>query len=778
MHVYALFERASNMFRYVFVAIYALLIAILLICSSASLRSGKPIGRSVSFFCLSLSIPVFANMLIIGSGTRGIALVGYYIYYIGMDIAMYALLGFTREYTFVKGETKPHKRQKKTIVPIWLHILFTIDVLQLILNNWFGHAFELQEVEAYGKPYFFTVTHLGVSVHRIVCYSAIAVVIFVFVTRTIKVPLLYKERYIVILFTVILGTIWQAYYVYHQIPIDRSMFGFTILGLMIYYFSILYRPLRLLDRMLADIVSDTKAVVVLYGPEGRCIWANGHAGELTGITSDNYEEISNTLTTLFGDIRSYPEGKETEVILGISPNERCYMVAHGRFSDRFNRNLGTYVRARDITSEKERIKKDLYAANHDALTGLYNKEYTFKVIGDRLKQQSLRDYYVASIYICDFKVFNDVFGREFGDAALRQIAVWVRKYADDTCVYGRIAGDTFGSCLPKRLFDQEVLEKELAHFKVRMGDTEQQLVIHIGFCEIEDDDQDPSVLFDRALVALDSIRHDYRKHVAFFDKKIREKMIWDQEISAQLDGAIEENQIRPYLQPRADKTGKIVGAEALVRWIHPVHGFMSPGDFIPLFEDNGMITELDKHIWKSTCEILANWEKTHPDLFISVNVSPKDFYMTDVLAEIVSDVMEYDIDPHNLRIEVTESSMMRDTDDKMKILEEFRKQGFIVEMDDFGSGYSSLNLLKDMPVDILKIDMKFLGKSNDEEKADIIVKNVIRLSEDLRIISLAEGVETVEQFERLKELGCHLFQGYYFSKPLPVQEFEAMLDNK
>ena len=252
-------------------------------------------------------------------------------------------------------------------------------------------------------------------------------------------------------------------------------------------------------------------------------------------------------------------------------------------------------------------------------------------------------------------------------------------------------------------------------------------------------------------------------------------MVWDQEISSQLDVAIAENQVVPYLQPIADTSGKIVGAEALVRWIHPAHGFMSPGDFIPLFEDNGMITDLDKHIWKSTCAILSRWEKTHPDFFISVNVSPKDFYMTDVLAEIVSDVVEYDIDPHRLRIEVTESSIMRDTEDKMRLLEEFRKQGFIIEMDDFGSGYSSLNMLKDMPVDILKIDMKFLGKSNDEEKADIIVKNVIRLAEDLQIISLAEGVETVEQFERLKELGCHLFQGYYFSKPIPVADFEELV---
>jgi EAL domain-containing protein (putative c-di-GMP-specific phosphodiesterase class I) len=172
---------------------------------------------------------------------------------------------------------------------------------------------------------------------------------------------------------------------------------------------------------------------------------------------------------------------------------------------------------------------------------------------------------------------------------------------------------------------------------------------------------------------------------------------------------------------------------------------------------------------------LADWEKKYPDLFISVNVSPKDFFMSDVLSDIMSYVLEYDIDHGKLRIEVTETSMMRDTDDRIKVLEEFRKQGFIVEMDDFGSGYSSLNMLKDMPVDVLKIDMKFLSKTSDERKADIIVKNVIRLSDDLDITSLAEGVETEKHFNKLNDFGCTLFQGYYFSKPLPLEEFEAML---
>ncbi len=190
-----------------------------------------------------------------------------------------------------------------------------------------------------------------------------------------------------------------------------------------------------------------------------------------------------------------------------------------------------------------------------------------------------------------------------------------------------------------------------------------------------------------------------------------------------------------------------------------------------------MVRVVFKYIFALLIVTLA-WCDKYPELFISVNVSPKDFYLTDVYSDIKGLVDEYGIKPRNLRIEVTETSMIRETEEKMKILDEFRKLGFIVEMDDFGSGYSSLNMLKDMPVDVLKIDMKFLGKSNDEQRANIIVKNVIRLSEDLGIVSLTEGVETVEQFNALHDLGCALFQGYNFSKPIPFKEFESMLERE
>jgi len=760
--------------RTAFIIIFATLIVTLLVCAFISVRSDKPIGKQVHFFCLSLIPPVLGNMIIIGATTESVALVGCYIYYIGMDLIMFSFIKFTNEYCRIRDE---HSSGRDS-VPAWINWFLLADVLQLLINIFTGHAFFLQEIEAYGKPYFIMNPRAGQTFHRIVCYFALFMIMIVFITRTIKVHRLYKERYIVILVSLIIGTLWQTFYIFSQTPIDRSMVGFAVFGLLIFYFSIYYRPLRLLDKMLADIVSDTKVAVLLYGPEGRCIWVNHPTKELTKNRSEDYESISHEFMQMFGAVNDLPERTETEYTKGPYGNVKHYMVARGVFRDTYGKKLGSYIRVRDITEEKNRIERELFAMNHDAITGLYNREFTFKEISDQLSQHALKDYYVAVINIIDFKMFNDVYGRDFGDAALIQVADWLRKYSDIHCIYGRISGDTFGSCLPKNMFISDIIEEDLSKFTVKLGDTEQHLVIHIGFCEIEDDDTDVTVLYDRAYMALDSIRDNYKKHVAFFDKAIRDRMVWNQELSSSLGPAIEQNEILPYLQPIVDNSGRIVGAEALARWIHPEHGFMPPADFIPLFEENGMIVDLDKHIWKSACRILADWEKKYPGLFISINVSPKDFYVTDAFADITGIVSEYSVDPGKLRIEVTESSMMRDTDDKMKVLEDFRKKGFIVEMDDFGSGYSSLNMLKDMPVDVLKIDMKFLGKGSDENKANIVVKNVIRLTEDLGIISLTEGVETREQFDTLNKLGCNLFQGYYFSKPVPVVEFEALLEKQ
>ncbi|MBP1591108.1 MAG: EAL domain-containing protein [Oscillospiraceae bacterium] len=417
-------------------------------------------------------------------------------------------------------------------------------------------------------------------------------------------------------------------------------------------------------------------------------------------------------------------------------------------------------------------KKVMYDVTHDMQTGIYTREYLYSKIAEMFRNNPDTEYYICYVDVMNFKVVNDIFGTEFGNYAIKHIADWFRENLSHRCCYGRLLGINFGICMPKDEFDLQKFEDRLSKFILKNEKAEYHILVHVGVYEADPETTPIPIMFDRANLSLSTINDEYKTHIAFYNDKLREQILWDQEITAQLRKAVEEMQLKPYLQPIADKEGKVVGAEALARWEHPKYGFLAPYKFIPTFEKNGMIVEVDRHMWECSCRLLAKWKEKNPDLFISVNISPKNFYFFDVVSEIKKLVEKYGINPANLRIEITETVMMNDAENRMQILENFRSAGFIVEMDDFGSGYSSLNMLKQMPVDVLKIDMKFLGSSDDSDKANIIVRNVISLTRELGITSLTEGVETQNQYNTLNDMGCILFQGYYFAKPMPVEEFE------
>ena len=554
------------------------------------------------------------------------------------------------------------------------------------------------------------------------------------------------------------------------------MVGFSVFGLLVFYFALYYRPMQLLDRMLSGIVSEMSDALYVFDPTGTCIWANEKGAALAELHENHYDEATTTLTEIFGDLSPASEAERIHRVIGSGKEIRYYTLEENKVTDKDKKLTGTYLRIHDSTEEKLRIKQEMYAATHDILTGIYTREYLYQRIAEMLNANPGTEYIIIYVDVKNFKVVNDIFGTDFGDEAIKGIADWIRNDLSDNARFGRLAGDTFGVCMPKKEFRHDFLEDVLSKYTVKSEKAEYHLLIHCGIYIIDDISTDISVMFDRAHLSLSTITEEYHNHIAYYDNTIREKLVWNQHISTQLPEAIEKRQICPYLQAIADRSGRIVGAEALVRWIHPEYGFLSPADFVPLFEKNGLIVDVDKYMWRCACEILAQWKKEKRDLFISVNISPKDFYFTDVVSEIKGLVKEFDIEPSRLRIEITETAMMNDGDKRMSMLQVFRESGFIVEMDDFGSGYSSLNMLKDMPVDLLKIDMKFLGKSKDQSKANTIVKNIINLSMELGIATLTEGVETEEQFALLAEMGCGLFQGYYFAKPMPLTDFLKKLD--
>ena len=754
--------------RLAFGFLFSAIIIAMGICVWIARHSGKRIGFAAAGLLAPLMLPMTGNLIIILSSGRTLSLAGCYIYYLGLDISIVALLHFAHVYYRIE-------QPKQWFTNIALCLL-TVDVIQLLLNPFFHHAFELTEIEVDGFPYWQMVPYWGQQFHRAVDYLILGGIIVGFIIRMRQAPKFQKERYSIILFALILVSAWETAYIFSGAPIDRSMIGFGVFGLLIFYFSLYYRPMRLLDRMLGNMVSERKNPVFFFDEAKRCIWMNQAAAQFMGLEEDELDKAEAEILRRFGRLHPGLAEWQDDVTMERNGETRHIALTKQPLRDSGGKVDGFYFSMRDLTEEQQKAAQKLYNARHDRLTGIYNRDYLYERTREILDANPDEPFLVVSAEISDMKVINDLYGSTFGDHALKVAAEWLRANGNlNRGVFGRLGGASFGVCIPEKDFGLERMEKDLSNLTVTDGETQYRMLIHAGVYRIEDREIDVPLMYDRAILALEGIKDDYHYHTAWYEPSMRDQAVRNRQISEELGAALEEGQIRPWLQPIVDREGKTIGAEALVRWIHPEEGIRSPAAFIPMFEKNGMIAAVDRYIWRKACEILARWKKEGKDLFLSVNISPRDFYLMDVPAELKRLVREYGVEPARLRLEIIESTLMEGSEERMGILNVLHEAGFCIEMDDFGSGYSSLNLLREMPVDVLKIDMVFLRQEN--ARASAIVRQMIALTRELGITSLTEGVETRQQHDSLMEMGCELYQGYWFAKPMPIEDFERFISS-
>ena len=299
----------------------------------------------------------------------------------------------------------------------------------------------------------------------------------------------------------------------------------------------------------------------------------------------------------------------------------------------------------------------------------------------------------------------------------------------------------------------------------------------MGIYDIQDNNMDVRNILARATLAAKQCKGQYMVHEARYTEELREKIIKEQNIINEMDHALETEEFVVYFQPKYELNHyKPMGAEALVRWKKADGTIVSPGDFIPVFESNGFIIKLDYYVWDKVCQLIKNNLNHRGDSeVISVNVSRVNLYNPEFLESLVNLVEKYKIPPKYLHLELTESAFSDDARMIQNAVDYLHKAGFTILMDDFGSGYSSLNVLKDIDIDVLKIDMRFLSKGSSEERSEKILEAVIKMAKSLDMQVIAEGVEEEKQVKMLKRLGCDYIQGYYFAKPMPKKDYIKLL---
>lgn len=540
--------------------------------------------------------------------------------------------------------------------------------------------------------------------------------------------------------------------------------------------------------------------VIAVDEQGRITFMNHVAEKLTGFCEKDsinkpLEEILNIWDTDSGTRFDIPVKEVLDKGYSVSFKNLNVLVSEegsqhlilGSVSPTRNDSgniIGALVAFQDISDKKQAEETIKYHEYFDSLTDLPNRKLFNEYLNNAL-ENACRNKTKLSVLIIDldyFKSINDTLGHAIGDKLLQQAAKRLVKILDDNDVLARMGGDEFTILIPQIEGAEQACKlanKALDEMGTVFNIENHELYItaSIGIAVYPDDGQDPGVLMKHADTALSNAkengRNTYQNYVVTDDEKIIERF----SLNKDLRMSIERNEMILHYQPKIDSTtGTIIGMEALLRWNHPERGIISPGVFIPLAEENGMIKQLDNWVLKTACtQFKLLTEEYKKPLRLSVNLSAYQFRNRNLVGTIEQALKDTSFNPSQLELEITETTAMENVDFTIRTLNSLNDMGVNISIDDFGTGYSSLNYLRYFPIHILKIDRSFISDMENDQNTKVIVKSIIDVAHSLKLKVTAEGVETKEQLSILKEMNCDEMQGFLISKPLPMQEVHQNL---
>jgi EAL domain-containing protein (putative c-di-GMP-specific phosphodiesterase class I)/CheY-like chemotaxis protein len=416
-----------------------------------------------------------------------------------------------------------------------------------------------------------------------------------------------------------------------------------------------------------------------------------------------------------------------------------------------------------------------YIAEHDVLTGLYNRTKFFQETKKMITEHTELSFVFIRLDVEHFSLLNFFWGEKEGDRFLQFISNEIRSIfgVQNYCTFGRINADIFCICevYEKDLFDSQV---EKTKHLLREYNSDFFIRPKFGVYIISNTDVPVEKMYEMSSLASRTCKNHYGLFVSYYDNELSSAMEQEQAIINEMQSALNNNEFVVYFQPKYNLlTNSPYGAEALVRWKHPKNGLIPPGIFIPIFERDGFIGVLDNYVWEKVCILLREWiDKGLNPAPVSVNISRVNMYNPNIVEILDNLVKKYRLPHKLLNLELTESAYMDNPEIMTDVVKGLQAKGFIVMMDDFGSGYSSLNTLKDISVDILKIDMKFLEKHSTNGKSEKILASMIRMAGWLDLPVIVEGIENQEERDFLASIGCGYVQGFYYARPMPEEEYE------
>lgn len=579
----------------------------------------------------------------------------------------------------------------------------------------------------------------------------------------------YSLRYIILLaaFLIIFCSNMVAMFIAGT-RFDTSRWIYAVGTILVFYITFLFSPSKLFRR-LRDYVDDSISdATIIYDCDGDVLQINKSA-------RDMFErEVWSNRSKLEEKIGKFEDSSSRKIEI----SDRIYDLACANLYDKRNMYVATTLVFHDISESEKRLEMEHLAAITDPLTKSYNRLGFFEAVRGFLKKGDDQSGYVLVLSgICNFKGINSLYGVKAGDAVLKVIASKLHEFHHKyDFLYGRTAEGKFASLVP--LICLEEIVSKLSHIVIDLGDgIDVHAEINHGYVKLDDEVKSLDYYYELALLALAKAKENSRLTAIEYSEDMEDDQHKQQMLLGEMHIAIEAGEFFIELQPQLDLKNKtIVGAEALVRWNHPSLGRIPPNEFIPLFEENGYITFLDHFVWEEAAKTIRKFmdDDTYNGS-ISVNVSRMDIINTDVPTVFEMLALKYDIPPSKLHIEITESACVDSPDALITAMSELREKGFMVEIDDFGSGYSSLNALMKLPFDIVKLDMAFMRQNEMNEKSDVVISSIANMIHKLRASIIVEGVETESNVMNAINYGADVAQGYFFSRPVSKENFIEMV---
>ena len=526
--------------------------------------------------------------------------------------------------------------------------------------------------------------------------------------------------------------------------------------------------------ILQQAIKSINLILLCFDDGNKITYANSKAFKMFNVTSS--EELEKEFLDWISNDTKHLEYSNWCQIYESMEGEKVYDIICQKIYDTDNKLRNSIYVIDECVQNSSNKAGVRYRQMHDPLTGLLNRDGFCHVVEEYRKLHINTDetHYLIITNIRDFKLINQMLGDKDGDSILKTTGRIIRSLMYPEDIYGRLYADKFAVLVSERNFDKSMYRNMINLVRSQITSDKQGLRLQVGIYRMEDLSDDVITMCDKALIALKSISSEEPVAYAYYEPLMMQKALTEKAVVTNFDTALKNGEFKIYLQPQMNQRGELIGSEALVRWKKIDNTVIPPNAFIPVLEKSNLISRLDLYVWELAAIKLREWQHTEfSDLYISVNISPRDMEFIDVYDAITGLVDKYEIEPAKLHLEITETVIMRNPATVSELITKLKDAGFVVEIDDFGSGYSSLNMLKDIKADVIKIDMGFLRKSENEERSRIILDSIIYMTKRLGMGTVTEGVETTKQFEFLRSMGCDVYQGYLFSKPVPVQEFEA-----